>query len=198
MRTLWRLLKATLVGGLLFLVPLILMGLVLKKGLEIAEKIVGPIVRHSPVHTVLGVTVVTLASGLALLLVALAFGVVAQTAAGRRIRAWLEATILGKVPAYSLLRGMLDPSILTKGAQPALAWVEESWVYALVLEVHEDGHRTVFIPGAPNPLSGSIYFLPESRVRNLDMPLPTFFKQIRALGIGSRELLRGRLSASPE
>jgi uncharacterized membrane protein len=161
MKTLARLLKATLVGGLLFLVPLILMGLVLNKGLEIAAKIVGPIVRHSPVHTVLGVTAVTLASGLALLLVALAFGVVAQTAVGRRTKAWLESTILGKVPAYSLLRGMLDPSIPAEGTQPALAWVEESWVYALVLEAHEDGHRTVFIPGAPNPLSGSIYFLPE-------------------------------------
>ncbi len=191
----WRVVKATLVGGLLFLVPLILMLLVLGKGLELAKKAIGPIVKHAPVHSVAGVTMATLASIAVLLAIALLVGFFAQTQTGRRLKEWLESTILGKVPAYSILRGMLEPSAVGEGrATPALAWIEESWVYALVMEVHEDGQRTVFVPGAPSPLSGAIYFLPESRVRPLDIPLPAFFKEIRSIGLGSKDILRGRLS----
>jgi uncharacterized membrane protein len=62
------------------------------------------------------------------------------------------------------------------------------------METHEDGHRTVFVPGAPNPLSGAVYFLTENRVRLLDMSVPSFFKQLRSIGVGSKDLLRGRLS----
>ena len=195
MKALWRLLKATLIGGLLFLVPLILMVVVLGKGLELARKIVWSDRKHAPIHSVAGVTVVTLASAALLLAVALGVGVFARTAAGRRVKDWLESTILGKVPAYSIVRGMIAPSSLADGeATPALAWVEDSWVYALVMEIHEDGHRTVFLPGAPNPLSGSLYFLTENRVRPLDMTLPAFFKVIRSIGVGSKTALQGKLS----
>jgi uncharacterized membrane protein len=194
-KVVWQVVKATLVGGLLFLVPLILLLMVLGKGIEVAKKVVGPVAKHSPVHSVAGVTIATLAAVAVLLAIAFLVGLFARTSTGRRVKEWLESTILGKVPAYSLLRGMLEPSSLVEGrAKPALAWVEESWVYALVMEEHEDGTRTVFIPGAPSPFSGALYFLPESRVRLLDMTLPAFFKEIRSMGVGSRDLLRGRLA----
>jgi uncharacterized membrane protein len=124
------------------------------------------------------------------------FGLFAQTVLGGRIRAWLEATIVGKVPGYSILKGMLADSDAvsdTADVRTALAWIEESWVYAFVLEVHADGHRTVFVPGAPSPLAGAVYFLPEDRVRLLDVPVAPVMKALRGLGIGSAVLLDGRL-----
>jgi uncharacterized membrane protein len=193
MRFLWRFLKATLIGGFLFLVPLILFVVVIGKGVELAKKVVGPAVAHLP-NSIGGVAVKTLAAAALLAVLALVVGLFAQTGVGRRVKDWLESTILGKIPAYSIVRGMLEPSgVVDERAKPALAWVEESWVYALVMEIHEDGHRTVFVPGAPSPLSGSLYFLPENRVRPLDVPLPTFLKEIRSMGVGSRKLLEGRL-----
>ena len=70
-------------------------------------------------------------------------------------------------------------------------------MYAFVLEVHPDGHRTVFVPGAPSPLSGAVYFLPEDRVRLLDVPVAPVMKALRGLGIGSAALLEGRLGPRP-
>jgi uncharacterized membrane protein len=194
MGVLWRFVKATVVGGFLFLVPLILLLVVLGKGIELAKKVVGPAVAHLP-HSVGGVAVASLAAAAFLLLLALLVGLFAQTSTGQRVKDWLESTVLGKIPAYSIVRGMLEPSgVVGDKSKPALAWVEESWVYALVMEEHEDGHRTVFIPGAPSPMSGSLYFLPENRVRLLDLPLPAFLKEIRAMGVGSNRLLKGRLA----
>lgn len=193
MSVIWRFVKATVVGGFLFLVPVILLLMVLGKGFQVAKKVVGPAVKHLP-DSVGGVAVLSIAAAVFLLLLALVVGLFAQTSTGRRVKDWLESTILGKIPAYSIIRGMLAPSgALTETSMPALAWVEESWVYALVMEIHDDGARTVFIPGAPNPLSGSLYFLPENRVRPLDIPLATFLKGIRSLGVGSKDVLKGRL-----
>ena len=140
----------------------------------------------------------TLAAALLLVLIALGFGLFAQTALGARIRAWIESTIVGKVPGYSILKGILADSDGVSDAEDvttALAWVEDCWVYAFVLEVHPDGHRTVFVPGAPSPLSGAVYFLSEDRVRPIDVPVAAVMKAIRGLGVGSAKLLEGRLSA---
>ncbi len=51
--------KATVIGGLLFMVPLILMILVLQKGLGIVEKIVVPIAKHFPSLRMMGSTAIS-------------------------------------------------------------------------------------------------------------------------------------------
>jgi len=191
-----RILKATLIGGLLFMVPLILILVVLRKGIEFAKKVVTPVAALAPVDSVAGVTMVTLVAALLLVLIAMGFGLFAQTRLGQRIRDWLESTVVGKVPGYSILKGILaDPDGVSSTAdvKTALAWIEESWVYAFVLEVHADGNLTVFVPGAPSPLAGAVYFLPEDRVRLLDAPVASVMKALRGLGIGSAELLGGQL-----
>ena len=195
-----RILKATLIGGLLFMVPLILMLVVLRKGIEFAKKVVTPVAALAPVESVAGVTMVTLVAALLLVLIAMGFGLFAQTKLGQRIRDWLESTVVGKVPGYSILKGILaDPDGVSSTAdvKTALAWIEESWVYAFVLEVHPDGNLTVFVPGAPSPLAGAVYFLPADRVRLLDVPVAGVMKALRGLGIGSAELLAGRLAPRP-
>ena len=128
MKSLLRVLKATLVGGLLFMVPVILLLVVLRHGIEFAKKIVKPIAAHAPVDSFAGMTMATLAAALLLVLIALGFGLFAQTALGARIRAWLESTIVGKVPGYSILKGILADSDGVSDAEDvttALAWVED-------------------------------------------------------------------------
>jgi uncharacterized membrane protein len=145
---------------------------------------------------VAGVTIATLAAAGVLLSVALLAGLAAQTSAGKKIKDWLEYTIVGRMPGYSLLKGLVGGSAdLERGkqAKPVLAWIEESWVYAFVMEVHADGNRTVFVPGAPSPLSGAIYFLPEDRIRPLDASTASVMASIHRLGLGSADILEGRL-----
>ena len=196
MNRMLRVLKATLFAGLLFIVPVILVLVVLRHGVAMAKKVVNPIVvAYAPARTLFGVTVVSIAAVGFLVLIALGLGLFAQTAPGRRVRDWLENTILGRVPGYAILKGVVGDVVGmdTGGILPALAWVEESWVYAFVMEVHPDGHRTVFVPAAPSPLTGAIYFFPEDRVRLLDAPPAAIMKAIQRLGQGSAAIVAGRL-----
>src|SRR5262249_60930466 len=70
-----------------------------------------------------------------------------------------------------------------------LAWIEESWVLAFVMERHDNGLYTVFVPSAPTPAAGAIYYLPEDRVKVLDVPVSSAVACVTRLGLGSRDLL---------
>ena len=48
----------------------------------------------------------------------------------------------------------------------------------------------MFVPDAPNPLSGSVFFMGPERVRRTDVPVAAALKCLRQLGAGSHALLR--------
>ena len=50
------------------------------------------------------------------------------------------------------------------------------------------GNVVVFLPGAPNPWSGSVVYVSEDRVESLDMAPIDAVKNIRVLGRGSAKL----------
>ncbi len=197
MKLIPRFVKATIVGGLLFMVPIILMLLVLKQAVGMVRRVVRPVAAHFPAHTIAGVSATTILAAVLIVVMSFLLGLAAQTASGRRLREWLEWTILGKVPGYGILKGVLQGSTgleNEQGVQVVLARLEDAWQIAFLVETHADGQCAVFVPGAPSPTSGSIYFLPKDRVRSTDIPMAKALATIRHMGAGSEELLRGRLS----
>jgi uncharacterized membrane protein len=189
--------KATVVGGLLFMIPLILMVVVLQKGLGLVNRIVVPLAKHFPDHKFLGIGMTTILSIGVIVILSFLFGLAARTATGKRVREWLEYTVMGKVPGYAIVKGALQGATgLEKEDDTAVALirVEDAWQLGFVVEVHADGHRTVYIPGAPNPASGSIFYMTEDRVRLIDVKMPAAVMAIRHLGLGSKELLKGKLN----
>ncbi|MCK5913700.1 MAG: hypothetical protein KAG12_07455, partial [Desulfuromusa sp.] len=49
----------------------------------------------------------------------------------------------------------------------------------------ETGDVVVFLPGSPNPWSGSVAYFREDRIRTLNLTVPEAIKKIRLLGRGS-------------
>ena len=47
------------------------------------------------------------------------------------------------------------------------------------------GDVVVYLPGAPNPWSGTVVFVEQSRVEKLDMSVADAIRSIQALGRGS-------------
>jgi len=189
--------KATIVGGLLFMVPLILMVVVLQKGLGLVRKIVVPLAKYFPERTFLGVGMTTILSIAVIVLLCFLFGLVARTAAGKKVRDWLEFTIMGKLPGYALVKGVIQGATGLENEEDvtiALVRIEDAWQIGFVVEVHSDGHRTVYLPGVPNPASGSIFYITEDRIRPIDAKMGQMLTVIRHLGIGSKDLLKGKLT----
>jgi uncharacterized membrane protein len=59
-----------------------------------------------------------------------------------------------------------------------------------MIEEIEGEQYAVYVPGAPNPLSGSVYFLEKNRILRTTIPMSAAMACLRGLGKGSNELLK--------
>jgi uncharacterized membrane protein len=199
MKRILKILRTTLVGGLLFLVPIIVLVVILGKALALAHKLVDPLAERLPVHSVIGLqTPILLAITIIVLLCFLA-GLLARSVLARKLVRSLETAVLADVPGYELLKGMGESMLGVEkqtGHQVVLARIEDAWQIAFLVERLEGGHVAVFVPGAPNPLSGSVYFMTPDRIKAVDIPAAGAMKCLKRVGAGSNALLRGLLTLS--
>ena len=61
---------------------------------------------------------------------------------------------------------------------------------AFLVECLKDTHLAVFVPGVPNPQSGSVYLMTEDRIKPVGIPPAAALKCLTRLGAGSSALLR--------
>jgi uncharacterized membrane protein len=71
-----------------------------------------------------------------------------------------------------------------------LAETEIGWQIGVQTEASRGRFATVFLPGAPNPHSGAVYFVPEDRIRFADVKLVAALNWIRRCGMGAPALLK--------
>jgi uncharacterized membrane protein len=194
MNKILRFLRTTLVGGLLFLVPIIVVVAIIGKALVLAHRLVDPLAERIPFESVIGLrTPVLLAVGVLVLFCFLA-GFLARTALAQKIVNGLETAVLSNVPGYEFLKGVGESmlGVEKKSAhETVLARIEDAWQIGFVVERLENGLLAVFIPGAPNPHSGSVYFMTPDRVMPAAIPQASALKCLKRLGAGSNALLRG-------
>mgnify|MGYP006358302663 FL=1 len=200
MDTIKSFLKATLVGGLMFLVPVALLAVVLRHALQFAGRIAEPLAAVLPVSHVDGVAVATLIAIAILLIVAFLAGLLSRTGPGRRVTHWFEESILGGLPQYRMVKSLAEglTQLETGGdMQPVLMRGDEGWMLGYQMEELPDGWRVVFLPASPTPMSGNVMYVEASRVQSLDLSMRDAMQLVKRLGIGSAEKLRGtNLAAS--
>lgn len=180
--------KTTVLGGVVVILPLAAAILLTLRMLVTLEGAVDPVAARLP----WGGPAPRVAALVVILAGCFVTGLLVRTQLGRRANAWLESTLLQRLPAYSLLRS-LGKRVAGEGESiemaPALAEIEEALVPAFIVERHDDGRLTVFVPAVPTPTVGAIYILTRDRVHPLDVPLTTLIQCITRWGVGSRELL---------
>lgn len=186
--------KATVVGGILFLIPVVLLLLVLKHAMQFATTVARPIAAHFSAPEVGGVALVTIIAALVLVAVAFGAGLLARTTVGRRITRWFEESILGGLPQYRMVKSMAEGLAQIEGGngmQPVLVRGDEGWMLGYQLETLPDGWVAVFLPAAPTPMSGNVLYVSAERVRPLDIGMPEAMKLVKSIGVGSADTLRG-------
>jgi uncharacterized membrane protein len=192
--------KATVIGGLMFLVPVVLVLVVLGKALQFAGKVAQPIARTLPVSHMGGVAVATLIAVAILLLIALLAGLAARTGPGRRVTHWFEESILGGMPQYRMVKSLAEGLTQLEngtGMRPVLMRGDEGWMLGYQMEELPNGWRVIFLPASPTPMSGNVIYAEAARVQTLDLSMSEAMQLVKRLGIGSAEKLRGaNLAAS--
>ena len=187
-------LKTTVLGGDLFLVPVVVLIALFEKALGYAQKAVVPLAdalfkgtfAHAFVSDLL-------AFGLLLVLCFLA-GLAAKTAFARKSVDALEKKVLGKVPFYDSTKSKVLATLQSQSQEgetmrPVLARFEDSWQIAFEVERIPGGIITVYLPGAPDPWSGSVCFMTEDRIQAIDPAMSPVLKTLKDLGKGSNKQL---------
>ena len=134
-----------------------------------------------------------------LLLLALCFvaGLFARTKTAKRIKDWLEDNVLSMLPFYTLLKGMSETAAGMNShyqKDVVLINIEEVWQIGFLMEEIDDELNAVFIPGAPNPLAGSVVFVKDNRLKRIDLEEINAMQIHRKLGEGTRKYLKGKIS----
>lgn len=111
MKNILRFLRATIVGGIVFLVPVIVLTIVIGKALTIARTVVRPLSKMIPVETIAGVALARLLAIMAIVIFCFLAGLFAKTAAARKMISWMENALLSNLPGYSVMEGMGESAI---------------------------------------------------------------------------------------
>jgi uncharacterized membrane protein len=95
------------------------------------------------------------------------------------------------IPGFSVMKKIFYGESDIKSV---LAYIDDAWLFGFILEEKSDaGLITVFVPSAPIPTSGNVYLMKEEQIMRLDIKTSDAVKCITQLGIGSGEILKGKI-----
>lgn len=192
MKRLLRILRTTIVGGVFFLVPFVVLILVIGKALKILRAVTVPLAERIPVESVIGLETPGALAAVILILICLLAGLFARTPVAKKIVRWLESVLLSNLPGYSFIKNMGEEAAGAAPAhrqQAALIRFDDAWQIGFIVEHITEDRVVVFIPDAPNPWTGSVYIFDEDRVMPLKGTSTSAVKCLQRLGEGTGELL---------
>ncbi len=184
--------KTTVIGGFFVILPVALVIFLLMELVGVVLLLTSPVTELLPVETLGGIELATLIAIILILAICFITGLIMRTQIGIRSREFAERIGLNRLPGYTLVKsltqsfaGAKDGSIISV----AIATIRDGDVLAFIVEEHDSGDYTVFVPTAPTPTIGTIYFLNQQKVRKLDVPITEAVDCIMHWGIGSKALL---------
>ena len=188
MKQLLHFLKATLLGGVLVVLPAWLAVLLVAKALMQLQVLVKPVSSHLP-ESIAHPGIIAI-----LLLLAICFlvGLVIQTTIGAHLQRIVEKRVLEKLPGYTMLRGFagqLTKFEKSEGFQPVLVEIEDALAPAFLIEENSGERCTIFLPSVPTPMAGAVYIIARSRVHPLNVPVTAVLTCISRWGAGSSQLI---------
>ena len=196
MKALTVLIKTTLTGCVLFLLPLIVLILILGKAYHITMTVTAPLAGLIPVESLRGIVAARLLAAGAIVLFCFLAGLAWRLGPARGCIEWLECTLLSNIRGHEFVKGICESMVgfeKNRSYPVVLARIEEAWQIAFLMKSLAGGRHAVFVPGAPNAWSGSVYFMTEERFRRIDMPRTEASRCLRQLGIGAAKLLDGKI-----
>jgi len=185
--------KAMLLGGILFFIPLIILIVIIQKAFQITAVLVSPIIKLLDMTNIFGIGGEIIISVAIILFIIYLGGLISRSPSVRRIVKKMEDALLSKVPGYEMIKNMGESFVGFEGnttTPTVLARIEDAWQFAFLIEEIEGEQCAVYIPGAPNPMSGSVYILEKTRIKKTNIPLKDIMKSMRGLGVGSNNLVK--------
>ena len=180
--------KTTILGGVVFLVPVVILAAILGKAYQIMMLVAQPMSDWIPIDAVGGVALANILALLAIVVLCFLIGLLARSQMAKGVYRRLDQR-MSAIPGYTFVKGMAES--IQMGAQnsesftPVIARFDDNAQIGFEIERASGGQIAVYLPGAPNPWSGTVVLLDEARVQKLDMSVSYAIRSIQALGRGS-------------
>ena len=177
MKAISHFLRITVLGGVLFLTPIVVLVFILGKAFDLARRGLKPMTAIIPDRFVSGATTEAILAIVFIAILCFLAGLLARTRLAQRIVAELER-VLSKVPAYEYLK-QAGASVMGLGEMAdhpvVLAQLGGAWRIGVQTGVVGGGLVAVFVPNSPNPMSGSVFLVAADSVH------PAVFRSPRLL-----------------
>ena len=182
-------LRTTVIGGIVFLVPVIFVLMILRRAYELALKVATPISKIVPIESFGGLAIANILAAAVVVGVCYTAGVAARSSIISARVNKLDHFLNRAIPTYQpTKRGLID-SISDKA-------LEDDWKVVLVgkaddkrslgfeVERLENGDVAVFQPLSPNTKTGFVWTVPAANVEVLQMNPRELSARLKAYGIG--------------
>jgi uncharacterized membrane protein len=190
MKSIVSFIKTTLSGGILFLLPFILVITLLKEVFNFLFKISDPISKYLP-EIIFGLDGSYIVAILLLVLICFIGGVLFLTKPVKKFTKKIENNILNLMPGYALIKSITADTIgekIENKMTPILIKDDKSWNLAFLVEEGVD-LSTVFIPDAPRHDAGEVKIVPTEFIKKLNVSSNIFSKSIKNYGKGANAWL---------
>jgi uncharacterized membrane protein len=192
MKAISHFLRITVLGGILFLTPIVVLVFILGKAFDFARRALKPVTAIIPDRLVSGAPTEAILAIVLIALLCFLAGLFARTRLAQRIMSELESSVLSKVPAYEYLK-QAGASVMGLGEMAdhpvVLAQLGGAWRIGVQTDVVGGGLVAIFVPNSPNPMSGSVFLVAATSVRPASVPLATAIGCLRRCGAGSQAFL---------
>ncbi|MFO0923904.1 MAG: hypothetical protein U0905_15590 [Pirellulales bacterium] len=180
----------TAMGGVFFLLPLLVIGTFLGRVYSIVEATAKPLHDWIPVNTPVGIAF--LFSLAVAILIGLCFlcGVLASQAIGKKFSDSVEKQLMMVFPKYAIYKDLLAGNLRNTpegpSLKPVLVQVAEGERLAFEADRTEQGRVVIYLPGAPDTWNGSVIFIEASRVHDCSLSFAEAVSLLERLGRQSR------------
>jgi uncharacterized membrane protein len=180
-------LKTTMVGGLVFMAPLIVLIFLVVKASEVLRRLAKPLAAHLPIDTIGGLVVADVLLIVLLIVACFSAGLLARFSFANRFVKKAEAGVLWRIPGYGFIKGLtdsLDKSPSACSMRTVLIHFDDSAQLAFEVDHLPDGRKVIYIPSSPDPRAGSVMVMDADRVEPVPISFATAVRLLRALGRG--------------
>ena len=198
MKPLLLFIKATLSGGILVMLPVVLVIIIAARAFQILQKLSTPLAARLPDVLVLGLDGSRLLTLFFAILICFVTGLLVRSQGIRSRVSKLEDFLTLYVPGYSMLKSVAADSlgqVMDGRLTPVL--IEDDGAFNIGFLIEENGPwSTVFLPEAPRHDSGEVKIIASVHVKKIDMPAHLATRSIKNYGKGIIEWLPKEVQGS--
>ena len=183
--------RTTLLGGAVVVLPVTIFILLVKLVFDFLRAIIAPISNIIKIPFITSDALIDLITLVLIIVFFFFVGLFVKTRLGRGIVGLVEEELLSRLPLYGAIKETVLQLTGAKRMPFSQVVVVEAFgtqMYGFVADEHADGKYTIFVPTAPNPTNGFIFYMTPDQVKLVDVKPEDAIRMIISIGTGAGKL----------